>query len=380
MLQFNHHLSPWSRSDPAAVCERTTARSPWLHEISAVGVLLLANLAFAQPSPEPSIVVWQGDQQRTGHLGDVQDDFNVHGHVEPWREIDTLEWSLNYPINTPLSYRTFRRIVDNGDFNIDIPAGQLKADRVNQLTITMRLRDGRSLAHTVEIRRETGASPLPLSIRWRDVKNPADVGTIVDGRWEVTPAGLRTRQIGYDRLFLIGERTWRDYETRTSITVHRVDAVLKDGGAGVGLIPRFTGHVTGGPRQFASGQPKWGFQPFGCIGWLRWPKGENVPPPQAQFFPGDSYKKFDAGEFPVRLDETYAVRFACRTLPDDPSGAGVTRYQFKIWPQSAPEPAAWTWDQTQTSRDALRTGGLALVAHFVDVTYGDVTVTPLAPE
>jgi hypothetical protein len=351
----------------------------WSH-LALGAVLRLANLALAQPAPEPSIDIWQGDRQRIGHLGDAQGDFNVLGHVEPWREIDTLEWSLNYPINTPLSYRTFRRIVNDGDFNIDIPVGQLKTDRINQLTITMRLRDGRSLSHTVEIRRESGASPLPLTIRWRDVKNPADVGTIVDGRWEVTPDGLRTRQTGYDRLFLIGERTWRDYEARTSITLHRVDAVGENGGAGVGLIARFTGHVTGGPRHFASGQPKWGFQPFGCIGWLRWPHEGNVKPPQAEFFPGDSYKKFDAGEFPVRLGETYAVRFACRTLPDAPSGAGVTRYQFKIWPQSVPEPAAWTWDQTQTSPDALRTGGLCLVAHFVDVTYGDVTVTALPPE
>ena len=28
----------WSRSDPAAVCERPTARSPWLHEISGPGL------------------------------------------------------------------------------------------------------------------------------------------------------------------------------------------------------------------------------------------------------------------------------------------------------------------------------------------------------
>jgi hypothetical protein len=344
------------------------------------GAARLTAAEAARPSPEPVIEVWQGDRQRTGHLGDVQDDFNVHGHVEPWREIDTLEWSLNYPINTPLSYRIFRRLVNDGDFNIDIPAATLKADRTNQLTITMRLRDGRSLSRTVEIRRETGARPLPLTIRWKDVKNPADVGTIVDGRWEVTPAGLRTRQIGYDRLFLIGERTWRDYEARTTITLHRVDPVGENGGAGVGLIARFTGHVTGGPRYFASGQPKWGFQPFGAIGWLRWNRGENTTPPQAQFFPGDSYMKVDAGEFPLRLGETYAIRFACRTLPDDPTGAGVTRYQFKIWPQSAPEPSAWTWEQTQTSRDALRAGGLCLVAHFVDVTYGDVTVTALPPE
>jgi len=333
--------------------------------------------AEALPYPKPVIDIWQGDKQHTGHLGDAQDDFNVHGHVEPWREIDTLEWALNYPIQTPLSFRTFRRIVNDGDFNIDIPAGNLRSDNTNQLTITMRLRDGRSLSRTVEIRKSIGASPLPLTIRWKDVKNPADVGTIVDGRWEITPGGLRTRQIGYDRLFLVGERTWRNYEARTSITVHRVDAVLKDGGAGVGLIARFTGHVTGGPRHFASGQPKWGFQPFGAIGWLRWNRGENTTAPQAQFFPGDSYKKFDAGAFPFRLGETYAVRLACRTLPDDASGAGVTHYQFKIWPQSAPEPVVWTWEQIQASRDALRAGGLCLVAHFVDVTYGDVIVSAL---
>ena len=71
------------------------------------------------------------------------------------------------------------------------------------------------------------------------------------------------------------------------------------------------------------------------------------------------------------------MKFAGRTLPDDPSGAGVTRYSFKIWAESEAEPASWDWEETQVSLDALRTGGAALLAHHVDATFGDLTVTPL---
>jgi hypothetical protein len=201
----------------------------------------------------------------------------------------------------------------------------------------------------------------------------------VDGRWRLTKTGLRTEQTGYDRLFLIGERHWQDYDVRTSIVLHRVDPQTAplSGGNGVGLIARFAGHTTGGPRHFPSGQPTWGYQPFGAIAWLRWKRGASEQPPQLQFFPGDSLQTAHFGEFPVRTEQAYGLRLQCVTLPDDDQGRGVTRYAFKIWPASEPEPEAWAWQQVQISRDALRTGALALVAHHVDATFGDLTITAI---
>lgn len=353
-------------------------RCDWLPS-RPVLLALLATCAWAAEPVAPVIDVWQGDHQRTGHLGDAQDDYNVLGHVEPWSEIDTFTWSLNRSTPAPISYRAYRRLVADGDFNIDLPVGKLKPGG-NQLVLALRLRDGRSLTRTVTIDRQTGSTPLPLHLRWSGVKNPADVGQIVDGRWELTPAGLRSAQLGYDRLFLLGERSWRDYELRTTITVHAVDNVHASAGPAIGVIARFTGHVTGGPLSFPSGQPQWGYQPFGAIAWLHWGRGKELPPPHPQFLAGDSNRRTTGADIPsFQLGTTYALRVTCRTLPDTADGQGVTRYQFKLWPAAESEPAAWSVASVQTSPIALRAGGPCLVAHHVDATFGDISVTPLTP-
>ncbi len=348
----------------------------WMAGALTAPFTLVTACVAAEPSVAggTEIEVWHGDAQRVGHLGDAQDDFNVVGRIAGWRHVDTLQWSFNQWGSVPLSFRAYRRLVADGDFNIDVPIGRLKAGP-NTVKITATLRDGRSLTRSITVTKEKGATPLPYSIRWSEVKNPQDVGQIVDGHWKLTPAGLRTAQVGYDRIFLIGERTWRDYDVRTSFHVHGTPPESRD--AGVGLLFRFTGHVAGGPRFFPSGQPKWGYLPFGAIGWLRWKSINEVPQPHTQFFHGGGERPIDKAVFPFRFSQTYAIRFACRTLPDNPSGHGVTHYQFKLWSADEPEPAAWTWEQTQVSANALRSGGVALLAHHVDVTFGDVIVTPL---
>lgn len=338
--------------------------------------LLSATAAPARPeAAERVIEIWHGNRQRVGHLGDAQDDFNLLGRVRPWREVDALTWRAGKRAENPLSFRAFRRLAADGDFNADIPIGGLAPGR-NDITVTARFRDGKTLARTVTLVRESGRRPLPVRIRWRDIGNPQDAGQYVDGRWGLEANGLRTLETGYDRLFLIGERSWRDYEVRTTVTLNAVDpeTAAISGGNGVGVILRFAGHVTGGPRHFASGQPKWGYQPFGAIGWLRWRKGSPASPPDLQFYPGDNDRGRDHGALPVTTGRPYALAFRCETLPDDAQGRGVTRYSFKIWTASRPEPENWTWQELQSSAAALRTGGAALVAHHADVTFGDVEV------
>ena len=54
---------------------------------------------------------------------------------------------------------------------------------------------------------------------------------MVDGVWAVDPQGIRTLQIGYDRLFATGDRTWKDYEVEADIRLMK--------GKSVGLITRY---------------------------------------------------------------------------------------------------------------------------------------------
>jgi hypothetical protein len=57
-------------------------------------------------------------------------------------------------------------------------------------------------------------------------------------------------------------------------------------------------------------------------------------------------------------------------------GSRVPTIGFQFISSSAPEPHDWTWQHTQTSQYALRRGGAALLAHHVDVTFGDVEIRP----
>jgi hypothetical protein len=344
---------------------------------SLFAVLLAMGSVLRAAQPDGSVIdVWEGDLQRIGHLGDAQDDFNLTGHVREWRDLDRLTWypSANPREWVPLSFRAFRRLVDDGDFNVDLPIARLKPG-TNEFTIAAYFRDGRTATRTVKVVRETGDTPLPVQIRWRDVGRPQDVGQIVDGRWRIENGRLRTVQVGYDRVFLIGTRQWRDYEVRTTLTVHALAANPdpRDGGPAVGLILRFAGHVAGGPEHFPSGQPKWGYFPLGAIGLLRWKLNSNDPP-RTLYYPNAPGKSIYHESIDYAPGSTYGIRMRCETLPDTADGQGSTRYSFKAWKAGADEPADWSWQHELTSATALRQGGLVLLAHHVDASFGDLMI------
>lgn len=132
--------------------------------------------------------------------------------------------------------------------------------------------------------------------------------------------GLRTAHMGYDRLFLIGDQSWQDYEVTAVVTIHEIAAETGpvSGGNGLGLILRFAGHVVGGPSRFPIAQPKWGYLPLGAIAWLRWRKGRPDDPALKQFFPGDSTTRPTmARSRSASASGTSSRRSArrCRTIP-----------------------------------------------------------------
>lgn len=323
------------------------------------------------------IRVWHGLEQQVGHLGAVQDDFNLMGEAADPEGLAWLSYRLNGGTEVPLSLRAFRRLARDGDFNADIPIAALRVGK-NEVKLEARWRDGRRAEQTVTIERAaTGASRLPYEARF---ERPAQsVGQYVDGEWGRAGNGLRTLRPGYGRIFAIGEKAWQDYEVRTSVTIHAVngDAPESHGGPGLGLILRFAGHVNGGHRLFPSAQPKFGYQPFGAMGWLRWKRGEVSAAPVRQFYPGDADKPSDYGAMAVELSTPYEIRMRAQTLPDPAGGVGLTEYSFKMWKRGAKEPTAWDWQVKHESRFSLRRGGVALVAHHVDATFGDVRVEPL---
>ena len=338
--------------------------------------------ASAVGGQEPQIRIWHGRTQRVGHLGKAQDDFNLMGNLVGAEHIEELTVDLNgsplMPLTVAEGATGFRRLARAGDFNADIPLSLLQRG-TNRIVIRASGGQDCVLAQEVTLEYEKGQCPLPFHIAWRETTDPQAVGQYVDGEWGLDAGGLRTRHTGYDRIFLIGNESWQDYEVKTSITVHEVTKRTGPlhGGNGVGIIMRFAGHITGGHRNYPEDQPKWGYQPFGAIGWLRWKAGWPILAPRLEYNCGDSDEIRRYGFHGVKTGRTYRLKMACETLPDTSEGAGVTRYSFKIWSDGQTEPEAWRWQIDQTSFHALRQGGVGLLAHHVDVTFGNVTVMPL---
>ena len=328
------------------------------------------------------IHLWHGTEQRVGHLGDGQADFNLLGDVEDPSYLTSLtcsingswpEWSLQVG-SRPDGYGDGRRLARTGHFNADIPIDMLRPGE-NVVTVTATYKEGDPFHLTAYIELETGSYEMPALIDWSRVQDVQDAGQCVDGHWEIHEDGLRPLHTGYDRVFLVGERHWRDYEVNVRVTVHRVDEDTgpRSGGNGLGILHRFQGHVIGGPRKFPPHQPKWGYQPVGSITWLRWIGGAGKPP-EKQFYRGDGHRTTEHGAFNLELAKTYHLKSRSTTLEDTAEGLGVTRYQFKIWEMDTEEPAVWDFDETQESASALRSGGAALIAHHVDVTFGNVVI------
>jgi hypothetical protein len=326
------------------------------------------------------IEVWHGLEQRVGHLGDAQDDFNLLGRVPEADRLLSLQYSVNQATPVELNVHAYRRLAADGHFNADIPIASLEPGP-NTITLEARFLDGEVARRVVKLTRLSGNNPLPVAIDWADVSDPQDVGQQVDGEWRIDGEGLRPAHLGYDRLFLIGERDWQDYEVTAEVTVHDVAAETGpvSGGNGLGLIMRFAGHTVGGEARFPVAQPKWGYKPYGAIAWLRWRRGDPQGPAVRQFLGGGATTKADHGAIEVRPGVRYVIKARAQTLSDDAEGRGVTRYAFKVWPADAPEPADWDWQEVQASREALRSGALGLVAHHVDVSFGRLSIVPLPP-
>jgi len=53
---------------------------------------------------------------------------------------------------------------------------------------------------------------------------------------------------------------------------------------------------------------------------------------------------------------------------------GDVQYSLKMWPAGQTEPAGWGMTYTTAAPPAPVSGSLLLVAHHLDVTFGDVAV------
>ncbi len=93
----------------------------------AFTVLITCHSSFDRDGPE--VEIWHGLNQKVGHLGTAQDDFNVMGKVIPADSITSLTYQLNNSPDIQLNFGEgtpgYRRFAELGHFNADIPIAEL---------------------------------------------------------------------------------------------------------------------------------------------------------------------------------------------------------------------------------------------------------------
>ena len=321
----------------------------------------------------PEIDIWYGDHQHIGKIGTPQPWTNVLGTVSAASGISELSYTLNDgpPRSLSMGPNKFR-LSTLGDFNADIRRSELR-EGANVVRILATDALGKKSHHDVTIQNTTGKKwPLPFALDWSQVKNIQDTVEVIDGRWKLSPEGVRTLDIYYDRVLALGDLTWTDYETTVTLKFHRFTASQVSGAPYAQtpqfcILMRWQGHHVDGQQPHAE------WRPLGSIAMLR--KSYNDPDNVRWFAAGDrGISSKEAVGRKIELETLYKVKMRVETLVGPRS-----RYSVKVWPKDQQEPADWD-HVSEEGADDYQSGSLLLVAHHVDMTIGNILVTPLTPK
>ena len=316
-----------------------------------------------------SIDFWYGDTQRFGHLGHPQRWINVLGHVSPATNLSSLQFDLNEDGPRSLNFDASpTRIAKSGDFNVEIARDQLRPG-TNELTFIATDFSGKEHRRTATIVYidDHKKWPLPYSIDWSKVSAIQEVAQIVDGHWKLTEQGVRTVHRHYDRVIAFGDDSWTDYEISTTVTVHALTGPRippnKTNVTHAAIALRWPGHDEDGK------QPSIKWYPVGATGEFR--LGDDLKECRWRIFDGKR-------EFHVESDrrrtieygKPYQMKHRVETTPD-----GRSLYRVKFWAADEAEPSQWDLERIEPGD--LKAGSALLIAHFSDVTFGNVHATSL---
>ena len=131
----------------------------------------------------------------------------------------------------------------------------------------------------------------------------------------------------------------------------------------MGFLLRWAGHTPGGPYA----QPNHGLYPLGALWIFRWFTSQE----RWELWINENEAILPQAGNDISLGVTYWYRARCEDAPN-----GGTRYAFRVWQNGQAEPSAWTYEHTTNPGDPKK-GSLLLVAHHVDVSFGNITVTLL---
>ncbi len=316
----------------------------------------------------PVIDVWYGDRQEFGRNGVPQRWVNILGNVSDDDGVTELSYTLDGGPRQPLDIGpSDRRLANEGDFNADLLFDEMQpGEHVVELRATDSLGNTNTRSVTVVLARTLGPA-LPHEIVWADAASPNDVAQVVDGNWVVEEDGsLRTAEIGYDRLVAVGDREMTDYEIVFPVVMHEVSEEGYgeiDGTPGMGLTVGWTGHWVEDETQ-----PPWGYWPSSGEAALNW---DTLDETSLAVAGNNATPQDSVGPVRIPLGEKIWTRVRVEKLEKGP------QISMKAWLDGTAEPAGWAVSVTGTtgSPDA---GSVAIVAHHVDVSIGDVLIEQLS--
>lgn len=316
------------------------------------------------------IDIWYGDQQNFGHLGGhPQRWVNVLGHVSPAEDIASLAYSLNGGDPQLLSFREDnKRMAKDGDFNVEILRTLLNEGK-NRVSILAEDTNGKRTERSVVVNYQMNEEewPLPYSIDWSKVDEISEAAQVVDGKWELTPNGIRSVERYYDRVIAFGDNSWENYEVQTTVIIHALTGPQElpntTNVTHVAIATRWPGHDADG------NQPTVKWHPLGATAEYR--LGKDLKDTRWRVFDGQrKYRVESDRRRDLEFEKPYHMKHRVQTLAN-----GLTHYQVKWWAADVDEPEAWDLERFEPGD--LRSGSALLLAHHSDVTFGNVTVVPV---
>ncbi|HYO09880.1 MAG TPA: DUF1349 domain-containing protein, partial [Tepidisphaeraceae bacterium] len=308
---------------------------------------------------KPVIDVWHGPNQSFGGLGQPQRWVNIIGRVRGAAGISSLTYSLNG--SAPVSINpgaNSTRLENNGDFNIELPADALLTG-ANTVVITARDSAQQVTTQAVTVNFARGnVWPRNYTTNWSGATNIGDVAQVVDGLWSLSGDGVRTVEMGYDRLIAIGDVEWQDYEVTVPFTMHATQSAGIYGPPGIGILTRWSGHY--GPPGGAVTNDNW--WPIGGLGWFHGDRLEIVGNAAAPIAAEGQSRS-------VQFGTRYIMKMRVESVPGENS-----TYSLKMWQDGTPEPTAWTLTGSGVDGE-LTHGSILLLAHHTDATFGRATIT-----
>lgn len=322
-----------------------------------------------QDLPQPNLVgvfnVWYGDNQSFGHRGTPQKYINIVGNISG-SSVSSMSYKLNdaSPVTTDVGSGS-PRLEDPGDFVISIEITD-PALNVGQNTLVLSASGVTSKTINFTYVNNVVAT-LPYTVNWSNYTNINQGAMVVDGLWTLTGAGPRSQVTGYDRIIALGQRTWTEYEVTVPITVHSWPIA---GDGGVGVILRWDGHYPNPDPILPDG-----WSDMGSYGYYSNDEDPNRAG-LAMWLNGSRRVATGIDKFEMALGVTYIFKMRVETVTSTSA-----RYSLKAWRQGQPEPA---WESATFSEvfqvvdtNDQPQGGVLLVSHNADATFGNVTVTQL---